>query len=255
MTEEIPSPKSGCSGRSVGIALLLSFIFLFLPAIGNTSIGEILFRLVAGWAFHVRRNSPLLADYWSSLLFPLGCLVTGLWFFHRFAVWWLHEKAPGVKWRPRHSMAALGILLGISGAAIAMSGITHQSAWMMSEQWTEDRGRKGIRSLAVSNAKILGLALFEYHDAHGRYPATLDELSKADNLVNRVIRMPATRNGLPEPFLFLKPGASEFSASNEVVLISPYIPESDCWVVGFGDASARPVNEPELNKLLIKEKR
>lgn len=254
MSEKPPSPKGGCSGRSLGIVLFLVFIFVLLPGFGNTSLGEILFHLLAGSILHAKRNLPNLSDQWSGLIPPLCCLVIAFCMFHRFVVWWLHEKAPEVNWKQRHSWFALGILLGICAAAIAMSGITHQSAWLAGESWLETRGMKGIRASAVTNAKILGLALFEYHNSHGRYPATLDELEETCESVQRFTRMPAMRNGPPEPFLFLKPGATESAGSNEILLISPYIPESNCWVVSFGDHSVRPIKETELNELLTKRK-
>lgn len=237
------------------MALFLSFIFLFLPAFGNTSLGEILFHLIAGWTFHAWRNLPHLADSWSGLLVPLGCLFTASCLFHRFAVWWFHEKAPGVKWRLRQSVAALGVLLGISAAAIAMSGITHQSAWLAADSWLETRGMARERGQAVTKAKQLMFGLLVFHEDHGRYPESLLQIEENTGKIDRPYQTEPRLGTLPEPYYLLQPGRMEPATGDEPLLLSPFLPKTREYAVGFGDHSVRLVKDTELRELLARGKK
>lgn len=250
MTEATPSPKRGCSGTSVGMALLLAFILLFLPAFGNTSLGEVLFHLLAGWTFHAWRNLPRLADPWSGLIVPLGCLFIASFMFHRFAVWWLHEKAPGVKWGLRQSWATLGVLLGISAAAIAMSGITHQSAWLATESWIETRGMARERGQAVTKLKQLMLGILSFHEDHGRYPESLQQIAENTETLKQLLHTEPKLGTLAEPYYLLQPGRIAPAHGDEPLLLSPFLPKTREYAVGFGDHSVRLVKERELQELL-----
>lgn len=252
MSEFAPSQKGGCLRWIIAAVVIVFLLPLLVPSYGQFSPLEVPFHLVIGWIPHAWRSFPILATQWRALALPLCCLFIALVLFHRFALWWLREKAPAVKWRPRHTITTVGVLLGISGAAIAMSGITHQSAWLRSEPWLETNGIKSERSLAVNNGKQLMLAIYAFHEDHGRYPESIQELEQSMEpaFARRFFRTEPKRGVLPEPFILLKPGATEQALNDEPLLLSPYLPYSDCYAVGYGDSSVRLIKPKELETIL-----
>jgi hypothetical protein len=118
-------------------------------------------HLIAGPFFHAWKNLPPFFSQWRSALLPLACLAITIMFAHRFILWWIKTKNICMSWRWGHTAAAASLLLLGSAAAIAMSGITHQAAWLSSSPWLEDN-RKTRLTAAVNNARQIMLALFEY---------------------------------------------------------------------------------------------
>jgi hypothetical protein len=228
-------------GRAARIFVITVVLVFLMGFIGVTVPVEIAFHLIAGPFIHAWKNLPPFLIQWRSALLPLACLALAVVLAHRFIRWWITSKDTGTPWRWGHTAAAALLILLGSAAAIAMSGITHQAAWLVSSPWLEDSSFGKYTSkiaLATTNARQIMLALLEYETEHGRYPDTLDEAIMDKDEARQLIWGNTGPGRLREPFIFLKPGRPS-SIEIEPVIISPYIHGIDKIVVGYSDASVR----------------
>lgn len=242
-------PKNGkrLLGRFIRIGLYAFILMFFMGFTGNTWPIEIAFHLIAGPIIHGWRHLPPFVAQWRSSLLPLACLVVAIALVHRFICWWIVKKEIRKTWRWEHTAAAGSLVLLGSAAAIAMSGITHQAAWLFSSPWLEDN-RRTSQTVAINNARQVLLALFEYETAHGRYPDTLDEAVKASELSQQMLWVETGPGRLREPFIFLRPGRPTSNVI-EPVLVSPVIRPDDKVAVGYSDCSVRSMPLKAWQKL------
>jgi type II secretory pathway pseudopilin PulG len=242
MSEETEIPKApagwkrilGKAAKIFVIALVIIFLMGFL---GISWPIEFAFHLIVGPFLHSWKNLPPFFSQWHSALLPLACLAIAVIIAHRFIRWWINTKEINIAWRVGHSVAAALLILLGSAAAIAMSGITHQAAWLVSSPWLESNQRSR-QVVAVHNARQILLALHEYEIGHGRYPDTLDEAVKTAELPARLLWVETGPNRLREPFIFLKPGRPS-SGVVEPVLVSPFFQTGGKLVVGNSDCSVQ----------------
>ena len=225
---------------------LLLFLLLVLSSVFIWPL-EFGFHLIVGPFFHAWKTLPPFFSQWRSALLPLACLAVAIVLAHRFIRWWIHSKGIQMTWRWKHTAAAASLLLLGSAAAIAMSGITHQAAWLASSPWVENKGRKTQQTVAINNARQILFALLEYQVAHDRYPDTLEE---AVTMVNGLplLWVETGPHNLREPFIFLKPG-HPYTGLVEPVIVSPVIRPYDKVVVGYSDNSARTMTLEAWQKL------
>lgn len=234
------------------LRILLATIVLFLLCVLTSSISliEIPVHFLIGWVFHAWQHLPRLLPQWSGILLPAACILIAGFMTHRFILWWIHTKALATRWQPAQTITSIALLLLASGAAIAMSGITHQFAWLMSEPWTENRGRRSELADAVNKARQVMLALTEYETSHGRLPDSLQQLRSSQEFSERIFWVKPGRNDPPEPFVLLHAGKALPFQQDEPVIISPAIGPDSKFVVGFSDCSVRSVTRPMLARLL-----
>jgi hypothetical protein len=189
---------------------------------------------------------------WRSALLPLACLAAAVVLTHRFIRWWITSKDIRMSWRWGHTAAAALLLLLGSAAAIAMSGITHQAAWLFSSPWlvniSNKNGNKSRLAEAFNNARQIMLVLSEYEAEHGRYPDTLDEAVKALDVTPQLLWVQAGPGRPSEPFILLKPGLIPTKMA-EPVLVSPVIQPDDKVAVGYSDTSVRMLTHQAWQKL------
>jgi hypothetical protein len=230
------------------LVCLVWIVFAFLAS--SPAKGEIPIRFLAGWAFHARKYLPPFFEQWPSLILPLVCLAIAAFLAHRFIRWWLREKGKSFAWKPFQTISLISLILLGAGAAIAMSGIAHQSAWLSSEKWFEDRSKKGTVINATIAAKQVCLGLFSYQSNHGHFPDTFKELQNEYDLPSRMFWVESGPGELPEPFLLLKPGAKLSLEDNEALIVSPVLSKKGLIVVGFEDGSVQRFDASELGRFL-----
>jgi hypothetical protein len=234
--------------------ILVAFAcFILLELTGGIVIFETPYHLCLGWALHASRTLPHLISQWMFLLIPAGCAIIAAFMAHRFIRWWIRSISSDICWRPVHTAISMALLLLTSGAAIAMSGITHQFAWLMSESWLTDRGRKSELTEAVSNIRQVMFVLMEYETNHGKYPDSLEDLSSEMIQMDRVLWLQPTRNKSREPLVFLKAGSEGSLPPHEPVIISPVIASEGRIAVGYADGSVRSEIASEFLDRLLHE--
>lgn len=224
--------------RPLLAVVLVALYALLTVAFTGFHVLEIPLRLLFGWALHLFSAVPPLLPRLPATLLPLGCLILSLLLIHRFIV-----RLPGsgdrrVKWRPTHSVAALSLPLLASAAAIALSGVAHQSVWLSQTRILERRGMNAERTMAVGSAKQILFAMKEFAEEHGRYPDSIGELeSTLPPESRKLTRMAPVGGGATEPFVLLRPGEAPPDHPHTPVLASPMLPGARPHVVGFADGS------------------
>lgn len=247
---ETQKPSKGWKrilGKAVRIFMITLVLIFLMGFIGVTFPIEIAFHLIAGPFIHAWKNLPPFVVQWRSALLPLACLAVAVVLAHRFIRWWITSKDIRMSWRWGHTAAAALLLLLGSAAAIAMSGITHQAAWLFSSPWLESNRKMRVIG-AMHDARQIMLVLSEYEAEHGRYPDTLDEAVKALDVTPQLLWVQAGSGRPSEPFIFLKPGLIPTKMA-EPVLVSPVIQPDDKVAVGYSDTSVRMLTHQAWQKL------
>jgi hypothetical protein len=234
-------------GKVVRIFMITLVVIFLMGFLGVTFPIEIAFHLIAGPFIHAWKNLPPFVVQWRSSLLPLACLAIAVVLAHRFIRWWITSKDIRMSWRWGHTAAAALLLLLGSAAAIAMSGITHQAAWLFSSPWLESNRKMRVIG-AMHDARQIMLVLSEYEAEHGRYPNTLDEAVKALDVTPQLLWVQAGSGRPREPFIFLKPGLVPTKMA-EPVLVSPVIQPDDKVAVGYSDTSVRMMTHQAWQKL------
>jgi hypothetical protein len=213
------------------VLLLLTFL------LQSILIFEIPIRFLLGWILHLYRTVPPLLPQWGGLLLPLACVVLSAVLVHRFIRWWLVAKGSGRGWAFAQSAALLGLVLLTSGAAIAISGIVHQMAWLAQGQVITD-GKPRERIAVMMQTRLLLLAIDDFVKTRGRYPATLKAIEDQYGPKAPKTWVSTGSWKTPEPFLLVQPGAPLFrNADSPVWVISPVIKGQ--VIVGFEDQACR----------------
>ncbi|MCW1912576.1 hypothetical protein OJ996_03255 [Luteolibacter sp. GHJ8] len=223
------------------LLLLVGAIIDLLPLL------ELPFRLVFGCLFHFWNLVPPMLSQWKAVASPFVSLAIILPLAHHFFRWFAISRGRTL-WRFSHSLAIVALLFAGSAAAIAMSGITHQAAWMADVPWWNHRGR-GEVSEAMSRIRDLQVAMAEFYSEHGRYPESLSELESRIEGFGRASTMPAGLAGIPESFVYLKPETMEAAAPPLPILVSPLL-GSGRVAVGFNDHSVKALHVEDLESIL-----
>jgi hypothetical protein len=173
------------------------------------------------------------------------------WLFHRF-VCWLTAARGNTAWRWAHSAAVVALLLSGSAAAIAMSGITHQLAWLAKEPWLMDRNRVTERTEALVRVRELLMATLEFRTEEDRYPDSLDELERFKPGIRPLLWIKVGGGAVPEKVIYLKPSPEDGEAgSAEVTLfISPALRPDGSVVIGRGDLSTAVIAGTKVEDIL-----
>jgi hypothetical protein len=230
--------KRGCLPWSVGGVVGLVLMLLLLPfAARNVWLFELPYHLVAGCVLHANRALSHFATDLPRLMFaailPGLATVIALWGTHRLVLWWRRATGKIGGWRFTHTaLAGLLLLLG-SAAAIALSGVLHELAWLPQGKIVSSNHRM-TRTMAMSDARMLGLSLFEFENEHGTYPSSLLDLEKTEYAPPKLRRMmfvDLDPPSPPEPFIYLGSGKTTAGNPSRLLAISPVIPEWDVFVV------------------------
>ncbi len=227
-------------------------VLAFLAAILGQSVVlfDLPFQVLAGWAVHAGDALPPLLHFWRALLVPLLCLLLATWLVHRFIGWARAAKGLPPSWRPAQTFSAIALFILNCAAAIAISGVAHQSVWLLGDPWFEDRGKKAELTYAVSNARQLSLVLFEFHSEMGRYPISFDELGAEIPFPKQFLWVETKRGSVKEPMILLYPGREREANADEPLAVSPIIESAGKFVVLYGDGSASSKNREQFNKVL-----
>jgi hypothetical protein len=237
-------------GRVVWTVMWMFLLLLILGETGLVTLVELPLRLVFGCLIHIWNLAASMLSRGQSLLLPLACLAISLPLAHRFIAWFASSNGRAA-WRISHSIAVISLLFAGSAAAIAMSGITHQMAWLADAPWWNDRSRRDSTE-AMMKIRNLQMVIAEFHSEHGRYPESLRELADRVSNGEHETTMPSGLAGVPEPFIYLKPGADAGEEPPLPMLVSPIL-KFGRVAVGFTDHSTRALHVEQLESILNRE--
>jgi hypothetical protein len=225
---------------------ILGFLWLTLSMVFEPGLLGAVIHLVVGWFYFIRRILPLVqlnAGIMNSAMLALFVVIVVL---HR-VITGLHSKNPcDHRWFIRHTMAIITLTLALFGAAIAVTAVGHQSAWLRREPLLF-QSRGDMRML--SNAHSLCIALKAWAGDHdGQYPSSLQQLSPHylnQDAFTKSIFWSATPDGEPEPLVYLGGTLRESDSRDLPLLVSPRPFGSGRYLLARGDGAARAVS-PEL---------
>ncbi len=259
MSDEPVTLRDSSTRRGTWIiqAVFWPFVIFVFLVMGDrfVVIIETPVHFVLGWIFHALRTLPQELVNWRPVVIPVGCLVLATWLIHRFVCWWFDAKEKPRSWCFRHTLSAVTLFLLGCAAAIAFSGVIHQSVWLMGTRLTERRGMNINLTVAVNNARQLMLALLEFQDKKGRFPESFQEFEMEPDIVvpgmmRRLVWVETDDSGVREPFLLLHPGGDRPLEAGEPVIVSPVIEQGMKIVVGYGDGSAKSFPAGQLEQVL-----
>jgi hypothetical protein len=233
----------------VGVLFLLALL---------TPLGEVLLSI----ALHLLLGG--IAHLWASAphLIPGPAVVIGFLVLLALSVCALQalmdkfgkaRHGPEFRWRPRWTLAMVGLLLAALGTACTTIGLAHHAAWLGREDVVHDDTQNGIVR-SVRNCRQLMMELKLHAMAHqGQYPATLEALV-GENLTQEHfdrINYVDLRDGMRLPWIFL-PGVADDDTGSIPVVVSPTAVSRSSYVVGLNDGSATIVKREVYEEMMTR---
>lgn len=234
------------------LGIIVILVLLLFPKLAFLS--ELPFRCLFGWAVHLWVMVPVLLPQWRGLLLPMACTGISLWLGHGFIRWGMAANESGHRWSLSRTAALFGLLLLCSGAAIAMSGVVHQLAWLLKEPCLTN-GIMIERTRAMSQVRRLLDGIAAFCAENGRYPDGLGELESFQPDLARDFWIEVGGASAPERVIYLRPPpelAGEAGAAESTLLVSPALQPNGRVVLGRGDLSAVVVERAQAEEILRK---
>ena len=240
---------------SVGVLLLLSVVF---PVFDDLPL-KLVLHLVGGgflhaWASfpHMIPDAPKLVGF-AVLLTACVCALQLL--LAKFAK---SKEGAELRWRPKWTFAAVGLVLASIGTACATVGLAHHATWLFRDGVVYLDGGGSPVSKSISNCRQLITALRIYSSDHGgEYPKHLEDLVKEGILdqeslvrINRMIG----RDGLPAPWVLLQ-GLTDAGPGDIPLVIGSCPVSRDMYIVGRNDSGVSTVNRQEFDEAMTRYRR
>ncbi len=156
------------------IWIIISIIlFVVLTSPGLLFLLQMLFYLLVGWVFYLKRVLPEVQIGWSGVGMGATCLVLLAFGLHGFMRWMAREVNPGQVWKRKWTGAMiLGVIaLFVSGMSVA--GVTHQVGWLLTSKEPLLMGGDRIvlqRMQSINNLKQIGFSVWNYETEHSSFP-------------------------------------------------------------------------------------
>ncbi len=235
-----PNLRWGCLTALASIATL--FMVFILASVGMAYPVEFVFHALCGWIFYLVNTLPNVGFNLEMILCGLGALGLAVWLAHCFLRWLRSagdEHAERKPWPPRATLACASLLLIMFGAAIAITGIVHQTGWLLRDKMVESSMRsRGLLSKGLQQGTQIYKGILALQNDTGSAPQNLDELLVELGFENLAeFRKPFNGPLLNGDRWLYFPDAMESPNGQQVVLVSP-APFAGNWVVIRADGSA-----------------
>lgn len=200
------------------LAFVLLYVLLMFPYLVETP-----FRIIVGWALHVKHMASRVGFEWTTLAIAIASFALAWFGAHRFLLWYVGERKPGTHWRTKHTLCAMLLLLLGAGAAISLSGIVHQSVWLGSERMVMVKATSKDRDQVLGRGEQIGMALRAYAEKEGKYPLSLDSLVDGKTIYPESL-IYGTRGQPGEGFALLVAGRPRGTEERRAVAVSSEVP-------------------------------
>lgn len=226
--------------RVIILLMILALIF-FVSIITLFLLGEWTFEavwaLASGWFTYPVRVIPQISYNVEMILCGLGAFGMALYFSHRLLKWLAenlsHLPSP---WPFRFTAFLSFLLLSMFGTSIAMTGIIHQTAWLVRSESIVERRGSSITIKQEREAKSLTgwLLVAASENADRKFPAKLTELSSLLEPEDGPTSLlcPFERGG-DAPWLY--PAAAKTAEGFFPILVSPRSNHRGFVVVAYSD--------------------
>ena len=234
------------------IALMLIIILTIFTGGRTAFIILIPFHLIFGWALHGWKALPPFLEKWETALLPAGSVILAGILLHRFILRWAKEKRHLLEWRKGHTAAVMSLLLLCSAAAIAASGIVHQFFWLAGGKVIESNTKTDVIKAMINGRQVM-LVIREFYVDKGRYPESFGELEGEYGVPRDLWWVETGEGEVPEPFVFLRPGATEIAQDRDALIVSPPLRGGTIRMVGYGDNSVSVMNANRFSDIYVRK--
>lgn len=240
------------SSRLLIYGCLFAWLFFLLVLVSVVPpLFDLVLHLMTGWLRHLLVNVPHIG--WDLTTITLG-LVSGL--VATFLTHRLIRYFRGSTWTLRRTLTTVGLFLAATAAAVGMTGIVHELAWLARTPIFESSRATG-RVMAMNNGKQLWLAMLEAEHETGAYPASMEQLvewMQADphdgdsHWDLTTYQVPGST--IKQQFVLLQPGRNMSELPAKTPLLAAFgFPDARCLVI-FNDGLAKTMSNGTLNQLL-----
>ena len=236
------------------------FLIAFVTALPIWWIFELAWVLLTGWFYHITRVAPKLEWNLELVFCFLLALALGTWMLHRCFLWFHQQGVLKKAWTPRVTLSLTALLLMLFGMSVAMTGIVHQTIWIMKGPVARYHGRS-MHVIAINEAKNLFVACLSYaHDHEGCLPENLNELLPNDDYTDggyvefpeELFYQPENQEFPLEPWVYYPWTTSDRTRLIMFHSSSPAFQGK--WIVAKLDSSVRLVSDEEFQAMLAETK-
>jgi hypothetical protein len=171
-------------GCGVLALLALALVGSFLIGAGAAFILEAPATLAFGWVQYLGRVVPQMHPDPTAVATAGACLLGVVFGGHAFLRWVYAATGPQPdprRWPWKWTLLLVGLVVLMFVAGIAVTGIAHQTGWLLRspEPLVHSRWDSGPRSKSANNLKQIVLAAHTYHDVNHHLPwSTFDALGR-----------------------------------------------------------------------------
>ncbi|MFC7335608.1 hypothetical protein ACFQY0_00345 [Haloferula chungangensis] len=153
-------------------------------------------------------------------------------------------------WTLRRTLLSSGIFLTLTAAAVAMTGIIHELAWLSRAPMITNRGKNVRRTEAINNGKQIYYAMIEMA-SEGLHPSSLEEIIEfLDYRGDMFTYLPSHASYAREPFLLLHPGKDITSMQPETPIIAALGVDGSRCILVLADGSVEVSRYKDIENLL-----
>ena len=226
--------------------LVIVFMVMALTATIDPMILTAVVHLVVGWFMFIWRELPLVQVNPSLAFSSLMSLAVAMWLLHRAVSGLCLRSGAKTKWAIRHTLAVTTLSLVLFGAAIAVTGVGHQMAWLKREPLSYDF--KNDRRVLMRARDLCAVLEGWANDHDGQYPLTLQQLVPMymdEEVFFNYCSWSAFSDGEAEPLVYLGGLLTASAPGNLPLLVSPRPFASGRYLVARKNGSVRAVS-PEV---------
>lgn len=207
------------------------------------------YHLIAGWFLHLLAVVPQLKPDLGTIALSLTASVIAIALLHGFI-----KKAFNPSWPWNRTLLSAGIFLTLTAAAIVMTGIVHELAWLArSRVVVSNMGQAANRTEAINNGKQVYLAMLEMSD-EGIHPKSIEEiiefLGSQSHLGKLFTYQPSDFSRVREPFMLLHPGEDISALPPSTPIIAALGLDGGRCIIVRADGSAEAPYYEDLETLL-----
>lgn len=236
--EEVTSKTSCRKQRVIKFILILVLGYLVL-ALSPIRGFDFFYHIGFGWLFHLRHNLGQIHWNIGTLLLSIGAAAGAIALLHRML---------RPHWSIRQTTTVSAIFLTTCAAAIAMTGIIHQLAWLARSPVFVRRGMPSHRMMALFHGKQIALRMLEL-SSEDIYPSSIEELTHKYPLNPDIFTFqPVPGSQIRERFILLTPGQDFTQLPAETPILAAFL--TDRVVFIQADSAGKTATIRDFQKIL-----
>ena len=203
------------------------------------------YHLAVGWVRHLLAVVPSLEPDFATIGLSIIAITIATTLLHRFL-----RAVINPSWSLKRTVLSTGIFLSLTAAAITMTGIVHELAWLSRSPVITDRGRATTRTETINNGKQVYLAMLEMAQ-EDQHPHSIEEIVSFIDYKGELFSFqPSEGSRVREPFLLLRPGEDITTLPPETPIIGAFGLDGGRCVIVRADGAVEAPYYKDLETLL-----